>query len=245
MRFLGFRKFFFVTALIAGFSAQLATPALAWRNDDDRGYGRDRHDRNWNGGRHDRHDRGHFRGHDRHHDRHHDRRTNFQVIIGQSYGPGWGPYYGHDYGYRPAYRPHRYPPPPVYYGRQDTNLLGGLFGGAVGGIAGSHIGDGNGRTAAIIGGTLIGALFGSNIGNSPYDHGHAANVFEATPSSQTMAWQNPDDGNGYQITPMRTFQANDGRYCREYQALATVGGRREQAYGTACRTPDGDWQIVN
>ncbi len=213
MRLLGFRKFIFATALIAIFSAQSVVPAQAWRSDDDRGYGRDRHDRNWNGGRYDRHYRGHDRGHFRGHDRHHDRRTNFQVIIGQSYGPGWGPYYGHDYGYRPAYRPHRYPPPPVYYGRQDTNLLG--------------------------------ALFGSNIGNSPYDHGHAANVFEATPSSQTMAWQNPDDGNGYQITPIRTFQANDGRYCREYQALATVGGRREQAYGTACRTPDGDWQIMN
>ncbi len=239
MRLLGFRKFFFATSLVAIFSAQSVVPAQAWRNGDDRGYGRDRHERNWNGG----HDRGHYRGHDRGHyrghDRHHDRRTNFQVIIGQSYGPGYG------YGYGPVYRPHRYPPPPVYYGRQDSNLLGGLFGGAVGGIAGSQIGDGSGRTAAIIGGTLIGALFGSNIGNSPYDHGHAANVFEATPSSQTIAWQNPDDGIGYQITPIRTFQARDGRYCREYQALATVGGRNEQTYGTACRTPDGDWQIMN
>lgn len=243
MRRTGFRKFFFAASLITIFTAQGALPSQA---DDDgwkRGYRhheRRNHD-DWRG-----HHRGHNWDHGRRYDRHQDRHTNFQVIIGQSYGPD----YGYGYGYGPAYRPHRYAPPPVYYGgygRQDSNLLGGLFGGAVGGIAGSQIGDGNGRTAAIIGGTLIGAMFGSNIGRgmSPYDHSHAASVFEATPSNQTMAWQNPDYGTAYQVTPVRTFQANDGRYCREYQALATVGGRREQAYGTACRTPDGDWQIMN
>ncbi len=233
-----FRKFFFVTSLIAVFSAQSVAPALAWRNDDDdrgdnRGHRNDRHDRHWNGWQQNGHDRGHYRGHDRH--------SNFQVIIDQGYGPGYG------YGYEPVYRPYRRPPPDVYYGREDHSLFGALLGGGVGGIAGSRIGDGDGRTAAIIGGTLIGALFGSNIGRgmTPYDHGYAANVFEVTPSQQTIAWQNPDYGTAYQVTPVRTFQANDGRYCREYQALATVGGRREQTYGTACRTPDGDWQIMN
>jgi surface antigen len=27
--------------------------------------------------------------------------------------------------------------------------------------------------------------------------------------------------------------------------VVTVGGRAEQAYGTACRQPDGSWQIVS
>lgn len=38
--------------------------------------------------------------------------------------------------------------------------------------------------------------------------------------------------------------APEAGYCREYQQQVLVGGRWEQAYGTACRRPDGSWQIV-
>ncbi len=233
MRRLSFRKFIFFASLIAVISAQPVAPALAWRNDDDHGHGRHRRDY---------HD-GHHRGYDHHRGR----RTNFSVFIGQGYGSGYGYYDPYYYAPAPVYRHYRRPPPDVYYGRQDSNLLGTLFGGAVGGIAGSQIGDGGGRTAAIIGGTVIGAIFGNSIGRnvSPYDHVHAANVFEATPARQTVAWQNPDNGVAYQVTPTRTYQLNSGQYCREYQATATVGGRPQATYGTACRTPDGDWQIMN
>ena len=34
-------------------------------------------------------------------------------------------------------------------------------------------------------------------------------------------------------------------YCREYQTTATVGGMAQQSFGTACRQPDGSWQIRN
>jgi len=34
-------------------------------------------------------------------------------------------------------------------------------------------------------------------------------------------------------------------YCREYTKTVTVGGQREQAYGTACYKPDGSWEIVS
>jgi len=238
------RKFFFVTSMIAAFTAQTAAPALAWQPDHSSGHG-------YRKGHHDGHFRGddhrRDRGHDRRRDRGHDRHTNFSVFVGQSYGPGWGHGYGPGWGHRPAYYPANRSYTPGYSSAGNNSLFGALIGGGVGGIAGSHVGKGDGRTAAIIGGTLIGALFGSNVGRAmtPYDHGHAAQVFEATPSNQTIAWQNPDYGTAYQVTPVRTFQVNDGRYCREYQALATVGGRQERTYGTACRTPDGDWQIMN
>lgn len=230
---MGFRKLIFANVLFSAFMAQAAVPALAW-DDDDRSYHHGRHVGHHGWGHHDDHWR-HYGG---------PRRSgNFQIILNQGYGSssGWGPYYGP----QPGYRTYRRPPPDVYYGRDDSNLLGTVFGGALGGVAGAQIGDGNGRTAAIIGGTLIGALFGSNIGRNPHDYGQAASVFEATPSQQTVTWQNPDDGIAYQITPVRTYQENSGRYCREYQAAANIGGRQQQSYGTACRTPDGDWQIMN
>lgn len=236
-------KLMIVTSFAAIFTAQTAAPALAWGDGwDDHGLGRrggwnghgPRHFGGWD---HGWGDREHFHGHG------HGGHTRFQVVINQGFGSdyGYGPRYG--YGYDP-YRTYRRLPPAPYYSDQSGNLLGTLFGGAIGGIAGSRIGDGSGRAAAIIGGTLIGAIVGGNLGR-PYDQKQAANVFEVTPSNQTVAWRNPDDGIAYQVTPVRTFQVNNGQYCREYQAQASIGGRQQQTYGTACRTPDGDWQIMN
>ncbi len=34
-------------------------------------------------------------------------------------------------------------------------------------------------------------------------------------------------------------------YCREYIRTVTIGGRTQQAYGTACLQPDGAWKIVS
>ncbi len=36
-----------------------------------------------------------------------------------------------------------------------------------------------------------------------------------------------------------------GDYCREYTRTVTIGNRREEAYGTACLQPDGQWRIVS
>ena len=45
--------------------------------------------------------------------------------------------------------------------------------------------------------------------------------------------------------PLRNFQDTSGRYCREYQRMADIGGVQQQIYGTACMMPDGSWQIVS
>lgn len=41
------------------------------------------------------------------------------------------------------------------------------------------------------------------------------------------------------------YRTQDGQYCREYQSTATVSGRLQSTYGTACQDPDGTWRIVN
>jgi len=38
---------------------------------------------------------------------------------------------------------------------------------------------------------------------------------------------------------------NSGEFCREYQSLVTVGGLRQNSFGTACLQPDGSWRVVN
>ena len=70
-----------------------------------------------------------------------------------------------------------------------------------------------------------------------------SDILEYVPSNRSVYWE--DGGYGYEVTPMRTYEPEPGRYCREYQTVVTVGGRAEQAYGTACRQPDGSWQIVS
>ncbi|PWC39013.1 hypothetical protein [Azospirillum sp. TSO35-2] len=41
------------------------------------------------------------------------------------------------------------------------------------------------------------------------------------------------------------YLSRSGQQCREYQSRATVGGRMQSVYGTACLQPDGTWRIVN
>ena len=68
---------------------------------------------------------------------------------------------------------------------------------------------------------------------------------ETAPSGQASEWRNPDSGHSGTFTPTRTYQTESGQYCREYTQEIMVGGERHESYGTACRQPDGTWQIVN
>lgn len=64
-----------------------------------------------------------------------------------------------------------------------------------------------------------------------------------TPIGVPIRWNN---GDAYgTVTPTRDGRDADGRYCREFQQKVKVGGQKSQAYGTACRQPDGTWQIVS
>ena len=52
-------------------------------------------------------------------------------------------------------------------------------------------------------------------------------------------------GNSGIVTPVRDgTDTATGSYCREFQQTVTIGGKAEQAYGTACRQPDGTWKVI-
>ncbi len=132
---------------------------------------------------------------------------------------------------------------------RPKTAAGTVFGAALGGFAGSTIGSGTGRLIATATGTFIGAVIGRNIGKSldradqTYARHAIGHSLEYKPSAEATVWRNPDSGNEGAVTPTRTYQTPSGRYCREYQHEVTVGGRSETAYGTACRRPDGAWEI--
>ncbi|MHB8765675.1 MAG: RT0821/Lpp0805 family surface protein, partial [Deferrisomatales bacterium] len=70
-------------------------------------------------------------------------------------------------------------------------------------------------------------------------------ALEYNPSQQASEWVNPDSGRSGAVVPVRTFEGAQGQPCREFITTIIIGGREEQGYGTACRQPDGDWQIVS
>jgi len=128
---------------------------------------------------------------------------------------------------------------------------GQLLGGATGALIGSQFGGGRGGNAAGAGiGAILGSYLGGKIGASMDEQDkmkaqlNNQRALESSRSGATSTWRNPDNGHHGTITPYQAYQDNSSRYCREYSQTVTVGGKTEQAYGTACRQPDGSWNIV-
>ena len=131
--------------------------------------------------------------------------------------------------------------------KQTAGTLLGAVGGAV---AGAQFGSGSGQLATTAIGTLLGAYLGSEVGSSldradQLAADRATQQAHAAPIGQPIAWNNPDSGNSGTVTPVRDgTNQQTGAYCREYQTTVTVGGKTEDAFGTACQQPDGSWKIV-
>jgi surface antigen len=127
---------------------------------------------------------------------------------------------------------------------------GTFIGAGTGALLGSTIGGGEGRVVAVAIGTLAGAIVGSQIGKSMdatdrmMMERNAQYSLENTRTNATTEWRNPDTGNYGAVTPLETYQTSSGTYCREYIQDVVVAGERQQAYGTACRQPDGTWKII-
>ena len=133
-------------------------------------------------------------------------------------------------------------------GQKET--AGTIIGGIGGAVLGSQIGGGSGQIVATAIGTFAGALIGNEVGKS-LDRAdqlamrQAEQQAHSAPIGDRIVWNNPDSGNSGTVTPVREgTDANSGAYCREYQTTVTVGGRDQEAYGTACQQPDGSWKVV-
>ena len=71
----------------------------------------------------------------------------------------------------------------------------------------------------------------------------AYNRATTAPVGEQITWSNPNTGNSGSVTPTREGTSSTGAYCREFQQTVTIGGQQEEAYGVACRQPDGAWEI--
>jgi surface antigen/Ni/Co efflux regulator RcnB len=130
------------------------------------------------------------------------------------------------------------------FGTCNRDVIGAILGGAAGAAAGSQFGKGDGKIFTTVGGAIIGALIGGNLGQAmdQTDQNCVGQILERAPNDSTVAWRDPDRQRQYQVTPTRTYQTPSGAYCREYQTQIVIDGRIEDAFGAACREPDGSWK---
>jgi surface antigen len=130
--------------------------------------------------------------------------------------------------------------------KQGVGTVGGA---ALGGLLGNQFGGGTGKTIATIAGVLIGGWAGNEVGVS-LDRADRGQMYQAqsqaytAPVGQQITWNNPQSGNSGYIQPVRDGTDASGAYCREYQTSVIVGGKKQSAFGTACRQPDGSWKVI-
>jgi len=129
---------------------------------------------------------------------------------------------------------------------------GGLLGAGAGGLAGAALAKGSSsstRAAATGVGAVLGLVVGSEIGRymDEQDRQRSATAWSQAayaPVGQPVNWNNPQSGNYGSVVPVRDGYHQSGAYCREFQQTIVVGGRTEQAVGTACQQPDGTWRTL-
>ncbi len=136
-------------------------------------------------------------------------------------------------------------------GTGPKQQTGALLGAGTGALVGSQFGHGHGRLTAVAIGTLAGAMIGQEIGRSLDQNDKLAmqqstqEALERNRTEESSNWINPDTGHSGMVTPTKTYQTAQNEYCREYRQTVVIGGKESQAYGTACRKIDGDWEVVN
>jgi surface antigen len=125
--------------------------------------------------------------------------------------------------------------------------VGAISGGVIGGLAGSQFGQGSGKLLAVGVGTLAGAYIGGAIGKNMDDTDKLKmnRALETNTVGQPSYWKNASTDNTYTVTPTKNVTVDGNPYCREYRTTAIIAGKKQQMYGTACRQPDGTWQIAS
>ncbi len=131
-------------------------------------------------------------------------------------------------------------------GACNHQLNKGQSGAGIGAAGGAIIGQAIGKsTEATLIGLAVGATLGYIVGNEmdKADRQQLNNVYEGGSSGQTSSWQNPDNGNSYNVTPQPAYYPTPQSPCRKAEIIAVIDGKQERTYSTACRNSAGQWEL--
>lgn len=136
------------------------------------------------------------------------------------------------------------------WNEKRTETLGGVVGGVMGAVLGSKMGKGTGKSVGIALGATLGTMWGQDIAKGMSD---VDKVFHERTTSDSLeygkpgeevSWSNPDSGNSGTVAAGETYKNDTGEDCRTFETTVQVDGEDRTAEGTACRTPGGEWQVV-
>lgn len=63
-------------------------------------------------------------------------------------------------------------------------------------------------------------------------------TLDHAPDGTTRRWTNDESGHSGAITPVRSYIATTGQYCRDYQEDISIGGEIRKFQYSACRDED-------
>jgi len=134
----------------------------------------------------------------------------------------------------------------ITQGTCNRESVGTVMGGVIGGIIGNKTSSRKNKTVSTLAGTVFGALIGKEIGRNMdnADAGCSNQVLERASDGQAVNWKNPDTNNSYSMTPYKSYQQDDGRYCRRYRTTVREGAREKTYDETACRNDQGMWETL-
>ena len=98
-------------------------------------------------------------------------------------------------------------------------------------------------------GTFIGRLVSEafairlNVADQQAQREAAYYALETQRSGVRVDWRNLASGHYGYIQPVRTYTNAQGQACREFLIDVRVGTARQNVTGSACRQPDGSWQL--
>ncbi len=129
------------------------------------------------------------------------------------------------------------------YPYHDSSYPGDVVGGVT--QAGGSGYRGGPDRSSITGGTLLTGILNSDVGKA-MDRQDQMNMQQAvinTPLDQEAEWTNKRRHAKYAVVPLREYHNDSGQTCREYEAIVDKNGKKERAYGKACRGSSGKWNM--
>lgn len=245
--------------ILCTLSLVIGLPAVAapWNNGPDRGYQKNGH---------------HKGKHSKKHNKKHKRKYLQEVVYEDEHGgpPPWAPAHGyrnkHSHDERtevivvnaPSHQQDRYAQHDSVHmdfevasqkigisaGTCDRETMGAVLGGIAGGIIGNKTASSDKKTIGTLAGVVLGVVIGKELNHSmdKTDAQCTGQALERARDGQAVVWNNPDNGHQYSVTPYKSYQQDDGRYCRKYNATVKDDGKAQQYQETACRNQDGLWE---
>ena len=122
-----------------------------------------------------------------------------------------------------------------------------MTGAALGGLLGGALTGGDDKWAGALAGALVGGAIGNQVGKrmDAQDKKNMESAITTTPVGSQAQWTNQQTAITYKVTPTKQYKTASNQYCREYTTSVKVDGQWQNAYGKACRQPDGSWKMVS